>query len=350
MAIRAPYAKRIAEPLLRTFSQEKEPEALEQIAEILHQTALYFIKFGEYYLASWVFIHLKERLRELQESKDNQYQRVINTLLKPLEPTVIEMLMDDIKSSVASRQQEATLFLSSMDMQILPHLINLIKKEGDLRVRQLAAHLIQTLGIEAVQSLKRELVLEFTAEDRIRILEIIDTVTQDLQVELSYALSDERPQVRRAAFRLAERLDNEQIAELLCEYAQIEKADVAIQAIKSLGRLKVASAVNVLISILNKAKGQEVQTACCVALGQIADPGSMEPLIHILTQKGRMFLQKKYSDSIRSAAAAALAQIHHPRVMEVFKSFSEDRDPRIRQTARNILKDNSTMDTKSKTV
>ena len=169
-------------------------------------------------------------------------------------------------------------------------------------------------------------------------------------MELSYALSDERPQVRRAAFRLAERLDNEQIAELLCEYAQIEKADVAIQAIKSLGRLKVASAVNVLISILNKAKGQEVQTACCVALGQIADPGSMEPLIHILTQKGRMFLQKKYSDSIRSAAAAALAQIHHPRVMEVFKSFSEDRDPRIRQTARNILKDNSTMDTKSKTV
>jgi HEAT repeat protein len=106
----------------------------------------------------------------------------------------------------------------------------------------------------------------------------------------------------------------------------------------------------VLVSILNTTKDQEVQTACCLALGQIADPGGMEPLIRILIQKGRMFLKKKHSDGVRAAAAAALAQIRHPRAAELFKSLSEDRDPRIRQTVRNLLKEKSTMDTKNKTV
>ena len=77
--------------------------------------------------------------------------------------------------------------------------------------------------------------------------------------------------------------------------------------------------------------------ACCHALGQIADPAGMDILIRILTPRRLLSLQKKYSDNLRTAAAFALAQISHPRVMEVMKFLSEDSDPRVRKTARAVL-------------
>jgi HEAT repeat protein len=225
-----------------------------------------------------------------------------------------------------------------MDSRILPFIIDVIKQEDDLRVRPLMAGLIRNMGIEAVEVFKRDLVLEATAEERVRMLDIADVVSRDVHMELSYALSDEKTQIRRAAFRLAERLNDEQTVDLLCDIAQTEEATKAIPAIRSLGRMKAAQGVTVLAAVLNKAKEQDLQMACCQALGQIADPAGMDILIRILAPRGLLSLQKKYSDHLRAAAAFALAQMPQPRVADVMKSLLEDSDPRVRQTARAVLK------------
>jgi HEAT repeat protein len=53
---------------------------------------------------------------------------------------------------------------------------------------------------------------------------------------------------------------------------------------------------------------------------------------------GFFTLRKRKSSLIRATAAFALAQIPHPRVAEVLSLYVEDRDPRVRQSARDYLK------------
>jgi HEAT repeat protein len=165
-------------------------------------------------------------------------------------------------------------------------------------------------------------------------LEIADLVSSDIHVELSFCINNEDAQVRRAAFRLSERLNDGQTVELLCDLARTEESGKTIPAIRTLGRMKSTQAIPVLVEILNRTNEQNIQTACCQALGQIADPAGMESLIRILTSRGLLSLQNKYDDNLRAVAAFALAQIPHPRAIEIMESLSEDSNPLVKQSAR----------------
>jgi HEAT repeat protein len=330
------FLKILAEQLLIAFKQEEEAKILERLSRLLQRMALSFLQFGGYSHAGWIFAALKERLRSIAESGSSLYQ-VLQNVREKLPPNVINCLRADLRSSDSARQQQAILFLSTMDDVIAPFLIDIIKQEDDLRVRQLIAGLMEKLGTDAVELFKRDLVLEVTAEEQVRMLEVADAVSRNIHIELSYAMSSENTQVRRAAFRLAERLNDEHTMDLLCDIVRSDEPGKAIPAIRALGRMKAAQGVPVLLNILNKAKEQSIQTACCQAMGQIADPAGVDPLIRILTSRGMLSLQKKYSDNLRAVAAFALAQISHPRVMEVMKALSEDSNPLVRQTARAAL-------------
>jgi HEAT repeat protein len=219
----------------------------------------------------------------------------------------------------------------------MPLLIEVIKSEDNLRVRQIASYLLKELGPEAAKLLRRQLVLEGFPKERLRILEVIDGVTQDLKTELAYALADDNTKVRRAAFHLTERLNDPRVTSLLFDYANHEDPKMAVIAIKSLGRLKPAGAVDVLISLLDPSQELERVIASCRALGQIADPAAIEPLSQMVARGGFLSLRKKRSSSVRAVAAFALAQIPDPRVAEILGPYVDDRDPRIRQVARNLV-------------
>ncbi|MEN6466187.1 MAG: diguanylate cyclase [Syntrophaceae bacterium] len=331
------FLKPLAEQLRLAFKQENEEKILERLSRLLQQAAFSFLQSGGYSLAGWVFAALKERMREIEDSGGSLHQSIMQSVREPLPPHVIDGIREDLKSSDLTRQQQAIQFLSTMDDRIAPFLIDIIKQEHDLRVRQLTAGLMENMGMDAVELFKRDLVLEVTAEEQARMLDVADIVSRDIHVELSFAMSNENPRVRRAAFRLAERLNDEHTVGLLCDIVRTDEPGKAIPAIRALGRMKAAQGVPVLLDGLNRAKEHDVQTACCQALGQIADPAGMDPLIRILTSRGLLSLQKKYSDNLRAVAAFALAQISHSRVMEVMKSLSEDSNPLVRQTARAAL-------------
>jgi HEAT repeat protein len=197
--------------------------------------------------------------------------------------------------------------------------------------------LLGELGQEPVDLLKRELVLEGFAQQRVRILEVIDTITRDLKKELEYALEDESSKVRRAAVGLVERSNDERLTSLLVDRASHEDPSVATAAIKSLGKIKPTGAVEVLVSLLESAKDEKRVIASCRALGQIADPVSIEPLAQILVPHGFFSFIKKRSSLVRATAAFALAQISHPRVAEVLARHLKDDDSRVRQTARDVV-------------
>ena len=118
-----------------------------------------------------------------------------------MDPKTQGILREDMKSQDPSQLRLSTRLLGSMGPAALPVLIEIIKKEDDLKLRQIAAHLLGNLGPVATKILRREVILEGFAEERVRILDVIDNITQNLKTELAYALGDESPQVRRAAFR-----------------------------------------------------------------------------------------------------------------------------------------------------
>jgi diguanylate cyclase (GGDEF)-like protein len=328
-------AKLMADSLLVVFSQEKDPIILRELANVLHRLTTILLQFSEYPSASRIFLHLYRRHSELLDARSEQASLLKKILLRPLEPKAQQLILEDFRSGESSRQQNAAQLLGSLRIVSLPLLINIIKSEEDFRIRQMAATLLAEQGVQAAKLLKRELVLQTTSDERIRVLEVIDSVTRDLRTELAYALDDDDAQVRRAALQLAERLNDDQVEKLLMEQAENEKVHVGVAAIKSLGKFRSRAAMEKLISILQSTKERERQIACCQALGLIANPASIESLGKLLESQG-FFRRRRQSAEVRATAALALAQIDHPRAAALLAQYTEDSDPRVKQIANSL--------------
>ncbi len=332
------FTKLIADPLLLELGEETDSKIFGVIAVNLRSMAENLIRFAEYVLASRIFFQLRRRQESLEETEDARAQKLAKILERKLDLQIQKLVMDDLRSGDATRQQNVAKLLGSMGRSAIPLLVDIVKQEKQLRVRQIAAGLLAELGEKAARALKSALVLEITPEERLRILEVIDTVSQTLDTELAFALSDKNAVIRQAAFRLAERLDDKAVGPLLMEFAASFESAVAIGAIKCLGKLQPEGATELLVSVLMSTKETEKAVACCQALGQIEDPNSIESLAKILGQKGLFLVTKRWNGEVRGAAAYALRQIPDSRVANVLKPLANDRDPRVKQVARTFVK------------
>jgi HEAT repeat protein len=328
------FSKFLADPLLIAFSEEKDPKMLREIAFLLNHMTTHLIQFGEYSLSTRILQSLYGRYQKLLANKDPEAQRLAKFLDKKLEPTTQQLLVNDLKSAELSRQENAARLLGSLRQVTLPLLIDIVKKEEDLRARKIAVGLLGELGTEAGDLLKKELVLGNNPGEQLRILEVIDTVTRDLKTELIFAIESENSEIRQAAFKLAERLNNPQIVELLLNYARGQQVGLAVDAITCLGRVKPQGIIEPIASILESTKDTRLMMACCQALGQIGEPAGVEPLLKILKGKGSFFRRQRRNPQIRATAAFALAQIPHPRVAEMLSPYVDDPDTRVREIAR----------------
>jgi diguanylate cyclase (GGDEF)-like protein len=328
------FSKLLADPLLIAFSEEKDPKLLREIAFLLHHMATHLIQFGEYPLSTRILQNLYGRYQKLLANKDPEAQRLAKFLDRKLEPTTQQLLVNDLKSSDISRQENAARLFGSLGQVTLPLLVDIVKKEEDLRARKIAVGLLGDMGTEAGEILKKELVLGTSHAERIRILEVIDSVTRDLKTELIFTIESESPEIREAAFQLTERLNNPEVVELLLGYARGPKIGLALEAIKSLGRMKPQGVIEPIVSVMDHTKDTKLLMACCQALGQIGEPSGVEPLLNLLKGKGSFFRRHRKNPQIRATAAFALAQIPHPRVAEMLSPFVEDPDPRVREIAR----------------
>ena len=335
------WTKLIAEPLLGVCAEEKDPKLVGVMGGLLRGMAAQLLSFAEYVTATFIFSQLLAQYREREKTKNPAAQSLAKVFETPLEPMMRNLLVDDLKSSDQDRQSAAAQLLGSLGPVAMPLLIEVIKKEEALRVRQIAALLLAELGPKAGKSLKQELVLEVTAQGRQRILEVIDTVTRSLEAELAFALGDQNRLVRKAAFQLAERLDHEEVGPLLMNYATSAEAGIATGAIKCLGKLKPAGATERLTTLLNSTKDTERGVACCQALGQIGDPNSIETLARVMAQKGWFFVGRRWNAQVRAAATFALRKIHPVKVAEVLRRLLNDPDPRVRQLAKTFGKASS---------
>jgi HEAT repeat protein len=331
LALQLQLSKISADFLLDALRVEKDPRVLGELAEVLHQMSASAVQFADYPLASRLLFGLKTRRRQLEELDSAQ----ADLLERKLESAAEQLLSDDLRSGDPPRQETAAQLLQSLGRAGVPLLVDVVKQEKDYRIRHIAATLLADMGWEAEKQLKRQLILEVTAEQRFRILEILDVVTRDLKTELAYCLGDVNPRVRRAAFQLAERLNDNSVNELLVDFARNEDMAVAKAAIRCLANSRSAAMVDALISILKTATEPERAIACSQALGQLGDPACIEALSRILTEKKMLVFSRRWNDQVRATAAFALGQISNPRAKQALARCKNDPDPRIREIARS---------------
>jgi len=335
LALQHKFSDLSADSLLAVLSGENDADVLAEMVSLFHRMAKVSLQFSDYQGASRIYGALASRTDELVNLEDPDLRGVASALDRELGQAVQEILVADLQSGETSRQEDAAQVLGSLGAQSIPILIETIKREKDLRIRQLAAGLLADFGPQAVKQIKRALTLEVTIEQRFHILEVIDTVTQDLRDELTYCLGDVNPKIRRAAFRLAERLNDDDLIGILIPFVRDEDPNVAKGTIRSLANLHSPLAVQAVVSILESTKESEVALACCQALGQIEDPSGVEPLQKVLSQKSFLMRRPRWDGQVRATAVIALRQFEHPGVEKLLQQLANDRDPIIRQLAQS---------------
>jgi len=334
LAYQHDFSKILTDSLLIEFGLEKDPKMTIEMASLLSRMVTVFIQFVEYPLASRVLEHINIQFQQFKTAKDSNTQLFARRMNRRLEPSAQDLLIEDLKSADPVRQRNAAQLLASLGAAVMPILIEIIKREDNYRARQIAAILLQKLGPKAVDRLKHFLVLEISAKERTRILEIIDTLTSDLKTELFHALGDEDANVRQAAYRVVERLEDSQVIEWLQEFLQSQKPALAASAVKCLGNLRPPNIEAELLALLNSTENDQLRIACCRALGQIAKPLSVDSLLQLLLPKRSFIFRKNQNSQVRAAAAFALGQISHPKAAASLVRFVDDRDPRVREIAR----------------
>lgn len=327
------FVRQVADPVLQALEEEQTSGVSGDLARLLHQMGSALVPFSAHRLACRLLTGLKAQLARLEQSGDPRAEALAEALGQPLDHATQRLLAEDLRSTDPAKQEQAVQVLGSFGAGAMPALIEIIQREPDLRVRQLAANLLPALGPKAAKAYKKALVLEITPEERGRMLEVAETVTRALHKELAFALGDGHPGLREAAYGLALRMNDARIAPLLLEYAAHKDPAVAAGAIKCLGKLKPPRVTALLLRLMRSAKDPAVQVACCQALGETADPAAVDPLMRMVSPKGLLRFRNRWPADVRAAAGYALAQIPDPRVPAALSRLAKETDPRLRQLA-----------------
>ena len=106
--------------------------------------------------------------------------------------------------------------------------------------------------------------------------------------------------------------------------------------LSGLANLGSEEAAQVLVTALKSPRGADHAVACAQALGQIADPVSVDALATLLLRKKHWFGGWKWDDHLRATAAMALRQISGPEADKVLAraSAEPEPEPRIRDVPR----------------
>ncbi|MCK5650764.1 MAG: HEAT repeat domain-containing protein, partial [Gemmatimonadetes bacterium] len=318
--------------LTAAVGTESEPSVLAEASALLFEMAAAAIRFSDYRLAARLYALVEIRRSDLRaqgEAPGSPYAVLLDV---EIDPHTCQLLIEDLRSGQTERQARASLAVGHMGVTAVELLIDVIKQERDLRVRQLAAGLLGELEGGAAEQLKETLLTEVLVEHRYRALEVVDLVTKDLRMELAFNIGDENPKIRRAAFQLFERLGQDDLVPLMVPAARADDPAVAKGALRSLATVGTPSAVGAIIELLRETESPILATACCQALGTLKAEGGVDVLGEALSRQDRTG-EFHWEEEVRATAAVALRQIGTPRGEAILGEHKGDASMRIREVA-----------------
>ncbi len=327
------FAQMLSEKVLHFASDEKDFKPLSLLAGAARESGFNLVRLGAYEKASPIMGRLSAIKDDLTAAKDKLADAVDLSL-----PTGIQRLVaQDVVNADEARRGAVVSFLASLGQSAAEAFLDILRTTDDLRARQVAASFLVKGGQEAVARFKEDIVSLPQPEERVRLLEVADSITRDLAPEMAFAIEDSSAPVRQAGFALAERLGGKASAKLVLGYLGHEDETVVLGAVRTLARLNFPESAEGLVALIVESKNEKVRAAACSAIGQMGLASGVEALAKIVLPKGFWIFKKQNSPYLRSAAAWALAKIADENALRVLEKLVKDKDARVRDAARKAL-------------
>ncbi len=323
----------VVDPILGALENETDTTVLSAFGGLLNEMANLALRFGDWDMASRILLSLRERRLSLDRT-GGRSGATASQLDRTIEPPIQMLLVDVFRSREPTQVAQAAKVLSGAGRAALPVLLDVIRREPELRVRSMAAALMAEEGWAGPKEIKRALATDAVVEHRIRLLEVADQVTQDLGDELRFALSSDDRGVRDEGFRLFQRLKRDDLVDLMVPYAADDDTELARTAIQALATLGTAAAVAGIVAAQRSTRNPEAVVACCQALGHAGSLAGVDALVRVLEERKRRLFGYRWPEPVRAAAAAALAQVGHPRAAAALSRLVDDPHPWVRDLAR----------------
>jgi diguanylate cyclase (GGDEF)-like protein len=327
------FAEMLSEMTLKFASEEESFNPLSLLAGAAREAGFNLVRLGAYEKAVPVMGRLSMRKDSLKQAGAPLADAFDLSL-----PTGIQRLVaQDVVNADEARRGAAVGFLASLGQSAAEAFLDIIRTTDDLRARQVAASFLVKGGPEAVALFKEDIVSLPQPEERVRLLEVADSITRDLSAELALAIEDSNTAVRQAGFALAERLGGKACAKLVLGYLGHEDETVVLGAVRTLVRLNFSGAANEIVALALGPGSEKIRAAACSAMGQMGLASGVEALAKIVLPRGFWIFKKFNSPYLRSAAAYALAKIPDEKAAQVLAKLTNDKDDRVREAARKAL-------------
>jgi hypothetical protein len=242
--------------------------------------------------------------------------------------------------ALPEHQSGALQVLAQLSEEATESLLATLRRSPNPRTQQAVLQALEAVGIGRQKILLEQLQVGAGPKELLQAIGLITPFIQSSMVSRFVPLLQHPSgQVRHEIVSILARMDSPNIPNLLLPLLTDPDPHVKQAVIRFIGEHKPPHAAEKLIALIHGAPAS-LQEVICIALGQLQNPMAIPVLIKCLSDHTG-FLSKKplYEENVRVRAASALAGfLKDPQVAKALKKAAQDRNPLVRQTAEQVLR------------
>ncbi|MBN1807803.1 MAG: AAA family ATPase [Planctomycetes bacterium] len=312
----------------------KDPGGTDETKQVHAATSAWMVRFlvdiGHYDLAS----ALAQSTIRSKTARHAFTQAVMRSEL-------VDVIISDLASQDAAREGAITPLATILAQALAPALGRLLVNSEAYRVRRAAARLIRNAGAHSVEQIVAELLQPGRpAEERARLVEVLDALVADISPFLQDMFMDDEAPVRSAAAALLHRLSDENVEKLLEKVEQSQGVSVAAAiAGKSLSR---GGLTTVLKAVTRPDAVAQINAA--VALGDLTAANAIPPrkaleaLVALLNNTSRRAAAAPNDAGLARIGLAAVAALRGNPLPEARTALQENADIHLDAVRKEIRK------------
>lgn len=333
--LRAAFVAIAARRLSDALQIESDPEAFERLAECARVAILDRCADGDWDVAARFVWALGRRKRGSDVRLEKAGRRVLSEVV---EDPRLERLFETIESGSQQERRRAARVIEGMGAVAVERLVRALKATTRGRVEAFLIDMLAALAPDSDAALQREVTPFSDPEQTLRLLRAAAVVCRDPVPVLVAGLQHQDGRVQTEAVTVARSAGGKVAPAVLRWALQQGSAQAQLAAVQHLGELARPDAVDELLDLLNRSSFVEVQRECCLAIGKLGRTAG-EKVVPAMTNVLRAggLLTSGYPEDVRAAAAWALGQTKTADARKALEKALEDKNPRVRLTAKLAL-------------
>jgi len=326
----------IENAFMSLVGKEKDIDLYKSIVSLLEKRIVQLLLNTDYDPALNIISLLKQHA-SAEIEPDKERRDVVNEYLNKLAGEISELLVYEMKTGIERRQKQALKIIIILEDTMSDTLVKIIKESDDYLIRKVCAKALKNIGEKAINRLIDSIDLSMSTLTLKKMIEIFDEIENEkLFNKISELIDYPDKDVKMMLLKYLQKNNTQQARNLLIR--KLKDKEVVIMAVKILGELKCAEAVEEIIK-LAETNNPLLQEEICIALGNIGDKRAINVLRKFLRGKKSFFGIGKnlIPDTVRLKSAWALRNFPFRETKEILKEATKEKNPIIRKVIEESL-------------